>query len=85
MNREEVQSYVHRDDFIPLRLHLSDHRKLEVPFHHVVVFRSTDIILFKGVKKPGSHVAQGYEVIPYDRIIRIEPRSSGSSRRKRAS
>jgi hypothetical protein len=85
MNREELEAHLRRSPFVPLRLHLSDRRKLDVPFNHVIVPRTTDIILFKGVKAAGSHVAEGYEVIPYERIDRIQPRRGGTTRRRRAS
>lgn len=86
MQREELEARVRREPFVPLWLHLPKRRKFDVPFNHVIVFRETDIILFKGVKKVGSRVAKGYEVIPYDRIVRIEPHRGGSGRqRKRAS
>lgn len=85
MNREELEAEIHREPFVPLRLHLRDRRKFDVPFNHVIVFRSRDFILFKGVKKEGSHVAKGYEVIPYDYIDRIQPHRGGTGRRRKAS
>lgn len=86
MHREELEAQVRREPFVPLWLHVSERRKLDVPFNHVIVFRTTDIILFKGVKKAGSRVAKTYEVIPYDRIVRVEQHRGGTGRRtKRAS
>ena len=86
MDRKELEAELHRDPFIPLRLHLVDGRKFDVPFNHVMVFRPEDVMLFKGVKKEGSHVATGCEVIPYERIDRVVHRRGGSGRRhKRAS
>ncbi|HEY2586401.1 MAG TPA: hypothetical protein VGI81_11610 [Tepidisphaeraceae bacterium] len=85
MNREELEAQMQRQPFVPLRLHLRDHRKFDVPFNHVIVFRSRDFILFKGVKKEGSRVAKGYEVIPYDQIDRILPNRGGTGRRRKAS
>jgi hypothetical protein len=86
MNREELEPHLRREPFSPLWLHLSDRRRFDVPFNHVVVFRPTDIILFKGVRKAGSRVAKGYEVIPYEHISRVEQHRGGAgNRRKRPS
>lgn len=85
MNRQELELEMRRDPFVPLRMHLRDHRKFDIPFNHVIVFRSSDVILFKGVKKAGSHAAEGFEVIPYDTIDRVQPLQGGSGRRRKAS
>jgi hypothetical protein len=88
MTREEIQTELQRDPFTPFRLRLVKGKKLDVPFPHVIVFRKTGIIIFKGVKKPGSHVATGFEVIEFDQISGIERRRSrggGGARRRKAS
>jgi hypothetical protein len=68
MSKDEIEAELGSEPFVPLRLHLSDGRKIEVPFKHVIVFLRYGIIVFKGVKKAGSHVAKGYEVIAYDKV-----------------
>jgi hypothetical protein len=83
MFRQELEIQMRRVPFVPLRLHLLDHRKLEVPFNHVIVFRSDDVMLFKGVKREGSRLAEGYEVIPYEQIERVVPRRGGTGRRQK--
>ena len=86
MRREEIEAELRRDPFVPLRLHLISGKKLEVPFQHVVVFQKSHVIVFKGVKAPGSRVAKGYAVFGYDQIDRIErPPTRGGGRRKKAS
>jgi hypothetical protein len=83
MDRKELEAELHRDPFIPLRLHLVDGRKFDVPFHHVVVFGAHDFVLLKGVKREGSRVATGFEVIQYERIDRVVQRGGGSGHRKK--
>ena len=85
MRREDIESELHREPFIPLRLHLINGKKLDVPFQHVAVFQKTRMIVFKGVKKSGSHIATGYEVIGFDQIDSIEKRQSRGGKRRKAS
>jgi hypothetical protein len=84
---QDVENVLRREPFNPLRVHKSDGKVVEIPFSHVaIVLRSQGLLVFKGVKKAGSHVAKSYEVIPYDRIDRIEERRGrASGRRKKAS
>jgi hypothetical protein len=86
MERPDIEAVLRREPFVPLRIHLTDGRKLDVPFQHVVVFQGDGVLVFKGVKKPGSHVATGFEFVAYGRIDRIEQkRGRGGSRRRKAS
>ena len=85
MERKEIEAALHRDPFVPLRLHLTNGKKLDVPFQHVLVFRPGDVMLFKGVKKAGSHVAKSFELIPYNWIDRVDVRGGSGRRRKKAS
>ena len=86
MRREDIESALNQYPFVPVRLRLTDERVLDVPFKHVTVFQKSGLILFHGVKNEGSRVATGYEVLPYDRIDRIEHRPGrAGGRRKKAS
>ena len=83
----DIQEVLRRRPFSPLRVYKSDGKVVKIPFSHVaIVLGGQGLLVFKGVKKEGSHVAKSYEVIPYDRIERIEEYRSGSDgRRKKAS
>ncbi len=84
---EEIQTVLQRRPFNPLRVHKSDGKVVKIPFSHVaIVLGRQGLLVFKGVKKEGSYSAKGYEVIPYDRIERIEEKRHGTNgRRKKAS
>ena len=86
MRREEIEVELRREPFVPLRFHVVGGKKIDVPFPHVVVFQRSHVIVFKGVKEPGSRVAQGYAVFGYDQIERIEKRAArGGGRHRKAS
>jgi hypothetical protein len=85
MSREKIEAAVSREPFVPFRIHLTGRRRFDVPFKHVIVFRKSALILFKGVKKEGSRVATGYEELPYEQIERIEPQGGNQQRRRKAS
>jgi hypothetical protein len=85
MDRQEIETAMQHDPFVPLRLHLTDRRVLDVPFRHVIVFQKTGLILFKGVKKEGSRIATGYAHLSYEQIERIEFKRGQSHRRRKAS
>lgn len=77
---EEVKTALGHTPFIPLRMHLTNGKTLDIPFQHVVVPMRSHVIVFKGVKEAGSHVAKGYDVVGYGLIDRIEPRKRRKSR-----
>jgi hypothetical protein len=85
MEAEEIQSVLGREPFVPLRVQKADGSKVDIPFRHAaVVLRGQGLLVFKGVKDERSRRATGYEVIGFDRIHRIEPRTTrGGSRRSR--
>jgi hypothetical protein len=85
MSRDEIETAMQCDPFVPLRLHLVDGRSFDVPFRHVLIFHGPGLILFKGVRKEGSHVASGYVHLTFQQIDRIEPRRGHSQRRRKAS
>jgi hypothetical protein len=87
MDIEAIGVEIRRDPFVPLRIHLNNGRKLNVRFSTAAVLLKHGLMVFKGIRKEGSHVATGYEQIPYENIARIEHRfgRGRSQRRKKAS
>lgn len=74
MRREDLEAMMLREPFVPFCVYLSDRRRFNVPFSHVMIFRSKEIILFTGVKDAAVRVARGYQVIPYERITGVSKR-----------
>ncbi len=77
---EEVQTVLKRSPFVPLRLRKVDGKTLDIPFRHVAVPLNSGLLVMKGVKNENSREAKGYEVVGYQNIDRIEPRSNRSRR-----
>jgi hypothetical protein len=77
MNAEEVDAVLNHEPFVPLRLIKTDGQWLDIPFKHVLVPRKSGVIVFKGVESAKSRFARdGYEHVSYDKIERLEPKSS---------
>lgn len=84
MLRDEITQEIDRDPFVPLRLHFRNGKKIEVRYRNVAYTVRHGVLIFKG-KKEGSCMASGYDVFPFDEIVRIEklpPRTKGHRRRK---
>jgi hypothetical protein len=82
----EIKTELAREPFIPLRLHLTSGKKLDVPFKGVATMVQGGLLVMKGVRE-GSRMAKGFDVVGYDKIARIEPhtaakRSSGKGRKR---
>jgi hypothetical protein len=81
MRKEEVIPEFKREPFVPLRLHIEDHKSVNIPFRDAAWLIGGGVLVFKG-KKEGSVMATGYEVFDFNRIVRIEKLPSKSSRHR---
>ncbi len=86
MLKEEIRAELTREPFVPLRLHLSDGRKFDVPFRDVAHIIASGVLVFIGLKE-GTHQAKSYDRFGFDHIIRIEhrPARGGGKKGKKAS
>jgi hypothetical protein len=84
--KEQIKAELGREPFIPLRLHLSDGKKFDVPFREVARVLSYAVLVFIG-RDPKTRVSKGYDRFSFDQIVRIEQRpANGRGRgRKKAS
>jgi len=79
MSPDHVKLELQNEPFLPIRIHLTDGRALEVRFKHAVVQLKQGIMIFKGVRDQ-QRLATGYEVVAWDSIDRIvRPRPRGGS------
>jgi hypothetical protein len=83
---EEVRQELTREPFIPLRFHLRNGKKFDVPFRDVAHLLGYGVLIFIGLKQ-GTHQAKSYDRFGFDDIIRIEQlrRGKGGQRRRKAS
>jgi hypothetical protein len=82
MEKEEVRTELNREPFVPLRLHLKDGKKLDVPLRQAAHMQPHGVLVLFGVK-PGSCRIKGFDVFAFDKIDRIEQRPSGEKRKRR--
>jgi hypothetical protein len=83
---DEVRQELTREPFIPLRFHLRNGKKLDVPFREVAHLLGYGVLIFIGLK-PGTHQARSYDRFGFDDIVRIEQlrRGKGGQRQRKAS
>jgi hypothetical protein len=84
MVKEDINSEMTRDPFVPFRVHLRDGRKISVPFPEIAHLFNWGMLVFIGMKK-GTRTAKSYDRFPYDHIVKIEklrPPRTGQRRKK---
>ena len=86
MLKEEVKAELKREPFVPLRFHLKDGKRFDVPFREVARVLEYGVLVFIGLKE-GTYQAKGYDRFSFESIVRIEQRPGGNKkgRRKKAS
>ena len=85
MLREELQTFLSREPFVPLRLHLVNGKTFDIPFRDVARLLSYALLVFIGLKE-GTRQAKSYDRFSFDQIARIEElKSKVGPRRKKAS
>jgi hypothetical protein len=82
MTKEEINSELNREPFVPLRLHLRDGRRFDVPFREVARMLPYGVLVFIGLKE-GTHQADSFDRFPFDAVERIEQRPKGEKRKRR--
>jgi hypothetical protein len=83
MTKEEIRKVLRAEPFVPLRIHRSDGKRYDVPVQDAARVLAAGVIVMRGVK-PGSRSATGYDVFPFDQVVKIEQRTK-PTRRKKAS
>jgi hypothetical protein len=86
MSKDQIKAELARDPFVPLRLHLRNGKKLQVPVREAAHVMKHDMLVVIGAK-PQTHQAKGYLTFDFDDVVRIEQLRGGEGgpRRKKAS
>jgi hypothetical protein len=71
MQKEDVRRELSQNPFVPLRLHISDGRTVDVPFPNVVHMLGYGVLVLIGLRE-GTHQADGYDRFMFEQIDRIE-------------
>ncbi len=82
MQLKQIRNILTAEPFEPLQLTKRDGRSVAIPFRHVAVPVRHGLIVFKGVKSATSHSAKTFELIPFDGIVEIKPKSKKRSSKK---
>ena len=82
MLKEEVRAELTREPFVPLRLHLKNGAKFDVPFRDVAHMLGYGVLVFIGLKE-GTHQAKSYDRFTFESIDRIEHLPQRGTRRGR--
>lgn len=71
MNPEALAGELNRDPFIPLRLHLSDGRKVEITNPDEAMISNLSVYLFK-VRRDRRHLADETQLVSLRHIVSVE-------------
>ena len=77
MNEEALLQELQKDPFIPLRLHLVSGKTVDILVPHGAWTLSYAILVFRN-PTVGSPKAEGYDVVAYANIERVEQLSMGN-------
>jgi len=83
MLKEEIAAELTREPFVPLRIHLKNGKKFDVPFKDVAHMLGYGVLVLIGLKE-GTHQAKSYDRFAFEQIDRIEKLPT-TRRRKKAS
>jgi hypothetical protein len=82
MTEEDLFDELDREPFQPFRIHLVSGKTLDV-FTPNAAHPLTNSLLVLRIPTPGSRRAQGYDVIAYDNIARLEQLMIGKEGRQK--
>jgi hypothetical protein len=82
MLKEEVKAELGREPFVPLRLHLRNGDKFDIPFRDIAHVLRSGLLVLIGLKR-GTRQAKGYTTYVFEDIVRIERRPAGRNHRRR--
>jgi hypothetical protein len=82
MTEKELQQELHRDPFVPFRIHLVSGKTVDVLAPHAAWTLNNSLLVFRNPAINTLH-AEGYDVIAYQNIERIEVLSLGKRESKR--
>jgi hypothetical protein len=80
MTSEDLKQEIERDPFVPLRLHLSSSKTIDVEFPNSAFVRQNTVLIVHRLA-PGSAAIGNYDVIALRLIERIEQVDEGSGAR----
>jgi hypothetical protein len=82
MTEKELATELQRNPFVPFRLHMVSGKTIDVLAPHAAWTLSHSLLVFRNPSINSSH-AEGYDVLGYDNIERIELLSLGKRESKR--
>lgn len=81
MTSKDIEAELDKEPFVPLRFHLVSGKAVDVPNTGVAHPMQNALLIFKGAR-PGKSKIEGYDVIAFRNIERIEQVVTQTSRRR---
>jgi len=75
MTSKDLESELRREPFTPLRLHLVSGKTLDIPAPGIAWLLQNALLVFQN-PKPGGVRVEGYDVVAFRNIERIEQRAT---------
>ena len=78
MTSRDLEAELERDPFVPLRVHLVSGKTVDVPGPGVAFLMQNALLVFQN-RQPGTVRVDGYDIISFRNIERVEQLPSGGS------
>jgi hypothetical protein len=72
MKPEGLRDELHRQPFVPLRIHLTDGKTYDIRHPEMAMVTSRDVYIGREETSPGSGIARGCDLVSLLHVIRVE-------------
>ena len=72
MSPETFREQLHRQPFVPLRIHLTDGKTYDIRHPEMAMVTSREIYVGREETAPGSGIARGLDLVSLLHVVRVE-------------
>jgi hypothetical protein len=72
MKPESLRDELHRQPFVPLRIHLTDGKTYDIRHPEMAIVTSREVYVGREETSPGSGIARGLDLVSLLRVVRVE-------------
>jgi hypothetical protein len=72
MRPECIRDELHRQPFVPLRLHLTDGKTYDIRHPEMIIVTSREVYVGREETSPGSGIAKGLDLVSLLHVVRVE-------------
>ena len=72
MRPESIRDELHRQPFVPLRLHLTDGKTYDIRHPEMIIVTSREVYVGREETSPDSGIAKGLDLVSLLHVVRVE-------------